>query len=297
MVSVIIPTYNRAGYIAETLESVLAQNYKDIEVIVIDDGSTDNTEEVVKPFADRVLYVKQQNSERAVSRNHGLRLSRGEFVSFLDSDDVWQPNALEEMVEMLRRVPAAGLVVSAVAITGRNGEVLEVFYPGGNAEGVMTDAFRQLLRANIVGSPSATLVRRSMLDRAGMFDEDRRILAVEDWELWTRLAFYGPIVCMRKPLVRYRRHESNSPLANMRLRYPMLVEALLRNVPLSPKQREEVCAQSAQRLMEYADELYQIQQPEAAKYCADAAVRLHQPIRHGTLYHQMTVIAPPSKTS
>ncbi|MBM3888790.1 MAG: glycosyltransferase, partial [Verrucomicrobia bacterium] len=233
MISVVIPTYNRAQFLAETIESVLAQVYREFEVIVIDDGSTDNTAEVVARFGDKVRYVPQPNSERAVSRNHGLRLATGEFLAFLDSDDCWEKQALIEMVKSLRANPAAAFTAVSCSIVGADSRVLSVFYPGGGVEGVLPHAFHQLLRTNVVGSPSAVLLRRSVLERWGSFDENRGLLGVEDWELWARLAFHAPIVCRRWPLVRYRRHFSNTPLAAMRLRYPSLAEALLRNLSLT----------------------------------------------------------------
>ena len=289
MVSIIIPTYNRAPFIAETIESVLAQTYRDIEIIVIDDGSKDNTAEVVKPFGDRVRYVWQQNSERAVSRNNGLKLSRGEFVSFPDSDDCWLPETLDEMVDTMQRVPAAALVAVGCAIVNRDRRVMGMFHPGGNVDGVATNAFHQLLHSNIVGSPSAVLVRRSVLERAGAFDEDRRLIGVEDWELWARLAFFGPVVCRRKPLVHYRRHKGNFPIAEMRLRYPWVVEALLRNLPLNPDQRVDMCATSAHRLVDYAEELMQIEEREPAGHCLKAAVRLFTPIESDPIYRQLVI--------
>jgi glycosyltransferase involved in cell wall biosynthesis len=287
MVSVVIPTYNRAPFIAETIASVLAQTHREVEIIVVDDGSTDNTAEVVARFGERVRYVWQQNSERSVTRNHGLELSRGEFVSFLDSDDCWLPEALDELAGALNAEPAAGLAAAGCAIVREDGQVLDLFYPGGGVEGILPDGFRELLRTNLIGSPSAVLLRRSALDKAGRFDEDRRLLGVEDWELWARIAFHAPVLCHRRPLVRYRRHRSNTPLPVMRLRYPWVVEALLRNLPLSPAQREEVASLGAQRLVEYAEELAHIHQTEAARHCLDAAARLHAPIAGMAAYREM----------
>jgi len=297
MVSIIIPTYNRARYIAETIESVLAQTYREIEIIVIDDGSKDNTGEVVKQFGDRVRYVWQQNSERAVSRNNGLKLSQGEFVSFPDSDDCWLPETVSEMVETMRRVPAAGVVAMSCAIVNSDRRVMGMFHPGGNVDGVVTNAFHQLLHSNIVGSPSAVLLRRSVLDRAGAVDEDRRLIGIEDWELWARLAFFGPVVCRRKPVVHYRRHKGNFPIAEMRLRYPWLVDALLRNLPLNPDQRVDLCATSAHRLVDYAEELMQINEREPAEHCLRSAANLFAPIESDPTYQHLVAQckAPPKQ--
>ena len=110
LVTVVIPTYNRADYIAETIESVLSQTYRNIEVIVIDDGSTDGTAQVVAPFIPRVSYVQQENAERGASRNHGLRLARGKYVAFLDSDDVWLPTKVADDVAYLEARPDVGLI-------------------------------------------------------------------------------------------------------------------------------------------------------------------------------------------
>jgi hypothetical protein len=110
---------------------------------------------------------------------------------------------------------------------------------------------------------------------------------VEDWELWARLAFHAPILCRRRPLVRYRRHRSNTPLATMRLRYPCVIEALLRNLPLSGTVREEVCARAAERLVEYAAELLLMRQPEASRHCLEAAAGFHPAIVAGEHYGQI----------
>jgi glycosyltransferase involved in cell wall biosynthesis len=294
MVSVIIPTYNRAQYIAEMIEGVLAQTHRETEILVVDDGSQDNTAEVVKQFGDRVRYVWQQNSERAVARNNGLKLSRGEFVIFPDADDCWLPEALSEMLDTMRRVPAAGLVAVGCAIVNSDRRVMGMFHPGGDVDGVVTNAFHQLLHANIVGSPSAVLLRRNVLERAGPFDEDRRLIGVEDWELWARMSFFGPVVCRRKPLVHYRRHKGNFPLAEMRMRYPSVVEALLRNLPLNPDQRVDVCATSAHRLVDYAEELVHIEERKPAGHCLKAAAQLFAPIENDPAYRMLVAQCQPA---
>jgi len=137
-------------------------------------------------------------------------------------------------------------------------------------------------------------LRRSVLDRTGAFDEDRKIIGIEDWELWARMSFHCPIVCRRKLLVHYRRHGGNFPLAGIRLRYPRMIEALLRNLPLTEAQRLEVHQISAQRLVEYAEELIVLKELQAARYCLDAAANFHPPVANGEMFHQLLAKVPAS---
>jgi glycosyltransferase involved in cell wall biosynthesis len=291
MVSVVIPTYNRANYIAETLGSVLAQTHREFEVIVIDDGSTDHTEEVVAQFKGRVRYEKQRNVERSVARNHGLSLAKGDFVSFLDSDDCWHPEALDRMLAGLRENPGAALVAAGCDIVhGR--DVVQNFYPGGGTDGILDGAFQQLLRSNVIGSPSAVLLRRSVLSANGSFDEDRRLLGVEDWELWTRLAHDHPLLCLRGPLVRYRRHDGNSPLVGMRLRYPWLVQAVLRNVRLSENETSAVRESAARRMLDYADEFSSLGKLEAVSFCLSSAKEFDEAVASSTSFRRLAAEIP-----
>jgi hypothetical protein len=292
MLSVIIPTYNRAQYIAETIDSVLAQTYPNVEIIVVDDGSTDNTAEVVARFGRRVTYVWQQNSERSVTRNHGLRLSRGECVAFLDSDDCWEPDALRSMLQALRRDPALALVAVACVIVDGNRRPVQEFRPGGGVEGVLPNAFYQVLRSNLIGSPSAVLLRRRALERCGGFDENRRLIGIEDWELWARLAFEVPLCCLQTPLVRYRRHEGNSPLVAMRLQYPCLIDSLLAKLPLTSHEQTEVRKLGALRLVDYAGDFFEIKESDAVRHCLQAAARIHPPIASSAAFDQLVKQSP-----
>src|SRR3990170_2838516 len=109
-VSVIIPTYNREKYIVETLQSVFAQTFTDYEVIVIDDGSTDNTADVLRPYLDRIVYIRKPNGGQGSARNVGIKVAKGEYIAFLDSDDLWMPEKLELQVKYLDNNKDAGLV-------------------------------------------------------------------------------------------------------------------------------------------------------------------------------------------
>ncbi len=151
LVSVVIPTYNRSDYIVETIESVLSQEYSSLEIIVIDDGSTDGTREIVKNrFGSDVQYIWQENSERGASRNHGLRLARGELISFLDSDDLWTRDKVSCDVEILS-ASDAGVVYSDIDLIDADGRHLRTVKRRGRS-GRVTD---HLLTGNfvLIGGP------------------------------------------------------------------------------------------------------------------------------------------------
>lgn len=205
LVSVVIPTYNRADHIAETIGSVLQQTYENIEIIVVDDGSTDNTPEVVSRFLPRVQYVWQENSERGVSRNHGLRLAKGEFVAFLDSDDLWLPDKTEHDVAFFGSHPEVGVVYGdAVQIDGqgRTLGVVRVRGPSGRITG-------KLLQNNYV-LMSAHLARISLVTEIGGFREERDLSGSEDWEMWVRLSLHTDFAYVPKVLGQVRTHPANT---------------------------------------------------------------------------------------
>jgi glycosyltransferase involved in cell wall biosynthesis len=205
LVSVVIPSYNRAQYIAETIESVLAQTYPNIEVIVIDDGSTDDTAKVVERFAHQIRYVIQENSERGASRNHGLRLATGEYIAFLDSDDLWLPRMAEQCVDYLEARPDVGVVYAdAMQIDDRGNElrVLRVRGPSGQ----VTDS---LLERTFIFM-AAHLVRTSAVREIGGFCEDRQLSGSEDWEMWVRLSLRTRFAYLPNIVGKVRTHPGNT---------------------------------------------------------------------------------------
>lgn len=206
-VSVIIPTYNCARFIAATLDSVLAQTDQDFEIIVVDDGSTDNTRAVLQPYLDRITYIFQQNSERSAARNNALRRAGGEYVAFLDSDDLWTPDKLERQIAVLEANPQVSLVFSQARYIDENGQPIS--FCGQTIDGEPGEAVKiadysiPLLSGNVVaGGGSAAVVRRWMLDEVGEFDLD--LVQSEDWDMWVRLAQMGPFAYIPEPLTSYR---------------------------------------------------------------------------------------------
>jgi len=204
-VSIIIPAYNRANMILTALKSVLAQTYPDWEAIVVDDGSSDNTREVVAGVKDaRVRYIYQENKGLPGARNAGIRASSGEYVAFLDSDDAFLPEKLALQVPVLDANPDLCLVAGGFIEVDMNMRPLHEIRPW--VKNPTLDLLDWVRTCSFcVGSP---LVRRGWLERAGLFDENMRY--VEDWDLWLRMASMGcHMQWLKKSVYLYRMHASS----------------------------------------------------------------------------------------
>lgn len=206
LVSVVIPTHNRGDLITETIESVLTQSYGNIEIIVVDNGSTDDTEEVIKKInAANLQYIKQENSGGpAGPRNTGVRMSRGEYVAFLDSDDIWLGDKIKRQVEIFEKMPEVGLVFCQCRFFGKQYRE-KTIYP---AKGYSGYVFDEIIKGNFVPTVSV-ICRRTALMETGAFDESIKLRAFEDYELWMRLAYKYHFYFINEPLCLFRMHAQN----------------------------------------------------------------------------------------
>lgn len=215
-VSVIIPCYNAATYVAEAIESVLAQTLKAAEIIVINDGSTDNLEQAVAPYLRRhaITYIAQVKSGVAAARNRGIAAATGDVIAFLDADDRWLPTKLEKQLPLLSDAQV-GLVYSDMQLfgnrTGRYGELLRGGYKRGGA-------ITALIKENFVPT-SSVLVRAETLKASGLFLENPIQLSIgEDYHLWLRIARIAKFDFVNEPLVEYRIHAGQTS-SNRRATY------------------------------------------------------------------------------
>lgn len=222
LVSVIIPSYNTARFILETLESVLAQTWEHKEIIVVDDGSTDETADLLAPYKGRIHSIYQENRGLGGARNTGIRAAQGELFAFLDADDLWLPEFLERQLLALHDRPGVDILYTWWSFIDQQGNDLpeEGRYAGrGNlfTEIVLSNRFPVM----------AALVPRRCIEASGGFDEDR--LISEDWDFWLRLAQLG-FTCDVQPLalVKYRFHGTNMTLnvARSHQRYLAVLEKL-----------------------------------------------------------------------
>ncbi|WNZ23807.1 glycosyltransferase family 2 protein [Leptolyngbya sp. NK1-12] len=207
-VSVIIPAYNAMAYLPETMTSALSQTFADFEMIVINDGSSDGIEQWVAQLSDaRVKLISQANQGLAGARNTGIAHAQGEYLAFLDADDLWDATKLEKQVRVLEECPEVGLVYTWVALIDQNG------HPTGRTfeKHVEGYVWRELVGFNIVGCGSVPLIRRSCLERVGWFDiQLSRFNINEDWDMWLRIAAFYPFRVIKEPLVLYRQHFNNA---------------------------------------------------------------------------------------
>jgi glycosyltransferase involved in cell wall biosynthesis len=204
-VSVIIPAYNSEVYIAEALHSVLAQTFKNYEVIVVDDGSSDGTLRVAKSFEPQVKVLAKQNGGPASARNLAINSSLGDYLSFLDSDDLWVEDKLERQTALLDENLDVGLVYSeALMFIEKDGEKkLE-----GKIGYAADPSFRLLLFGDYIPN-STVMIRRACVEKAGLLNESRELIGVEDYEYWMRIARHFPIAGIPRPLAYYRIREGN----------------------------------------------------------------------------------------
>ena len=210
-VTVIIPSYNCKAYIAETIDSILNQTFRDIELIVVDDGSTDRTQEIVESYGEPVRLIRQTNARVCAARNRGIREAKGEFICLMDHDDYWYPEKLLRQIEEFTRHPEAGVIYSTFIRWHQDKD--GYFPPPASYDRTSipddTDPefsgwiYHQFLLDCWMLTSSA-MFRREVFEKCGMFDE--ALPYSEDWELWLRISREYPMMQLRRPATLYRQH-------------------------------------------------------------------------------------------
>jgi glycosyltransferase involved in cell wall biosynthesis len=203
LVSIIIPCYKQARFLSESIESARAQTHRRFEIVVVDDGSPDNTAEIAA-HCPNVVYLRQENSGIAAARNAGFRASRGDYLMFLDADDRLTPNAAEAHLQCFRENPAAGFVVGDIDQISSDGSY--VYSPRWPI--LETNFYEELLRVNHVANTIAVMFNRDVLEKVEGFEKD--CSPAEDYKILLRAARHFPSAHHRTVVACYRRHEANT---------------------------------------------------------------------------------------
>jgi len=214
-ISVIIPTFNRKVFICEAIKSVLNQTYKDIEIIVIDDGSTDNTYKEIKEMGDeKIRYYKFPHTGiPAILRNYGIKKARGEYIAFLDSDDLWLENKLKKQIDFYNKKYECLLFTDAFYMDSYeklikfNGK--STFFEGNPPPNI--NVYQNLIKVDFIPT-LAVLVPKEFIIRVGYFDESPSLKSVEDYDLWLRISQKYKVDYINEPLAIYRVHNMNISL-------------------------------------------------------------------------------------
>lgn len=209
--SIVIPLYNKEKDIAATLRSVFAQTFTNFEVIVVNDGSTDGSENEVRQFNDnRLIYIKTENRGVSKARNLGIEKANGEYIAFLDADDYWFPDHLETLQQLITQYPDAGLYATNYNFIHPNGNIQHTNFNtlGPNFSGIVDNAFRHSLKDRLMWT-SCVAVRTEVFATVGVFDTSITLGAGEDTDMWIRIALKYPVAFTTKVTAHYNLAGSN----------------------------------------------------------------------------------------
>lgn len=228
-VSVVIPAYNAMTYLPISVESVLRQTFTDFEVLIINDGSLDHIMEWASGITDqRVRLISQENQGVSAARNTGIAQAQGDYVAFLDADDLWEPTKLEKQLRCLEDNPAVGLVYTWTALIDEFGKPTGRVFAS-HAEG---DIWKQLIENDMISTGSSTMLRRSCFETVGVFD--RSLAFAEDFDMWLRIAARYPLTVVKEPLTLYRQHSNNTTKNRQKMSQGLraVIEKAFQSVPL-----------------------------------------------------------------
>ena len=229
-VSVVIPNYNYGRFLAEAIESVLQQDYACKEIIVVDDGSTDNSLELLTGYEGKVQVIRQINSGVGAARNTGVKYSTGDIIAFLDADDYWAPDKIKQQVESFEGDGEVGLVSCGMREFDSERKTIQYF-----VESIKGKIASQILefREKIIVSGSAITVRRDIFELAGGFDERKELHPSEDWEFCYRVSRISKMDFIPRALVHYRNHGNNAHLKihNMEKAMVLAYQKIYENPP------------------------------------------------------------------
>jgi len=204
-VSVVVPVFNQEKYIGECVDSILGQTYPDIEAIVVDDGSTDNTSSILRSYGEKIVYIRQENKGASAALNTGLRAARGEYIGWLSSDDIYLPNKIDEQMKFFGKHKDVSATYTDFYVTDGRGKVTrEIVSPYFEDK---RDFIFNMVRGNFING-SSVVFKRKCLEKVGYFDKSLKLHA--DGDMWFRMLKYFKFGHVPQLLLKYRWHETNA---------------------------------------------------------------------------------------
>lgn len=266
-VSVVIPCYNAMRFLPETVDSVLKQTHQDFEIIIVNDGSSDNIEQWVNALKDeRICLISQTNQGQSAARNVGITKACGEYIAFLDADDLWHPEKLAKQVGILETNADVGLVYSWVLLIDEENKPLKKLWTI-SAEG---NVWKKLIEGNMIACGSVPMIRKACVDTVGLFGKFS--FGCEDWDFWLRIAARYPFRVVKETLVYYRECSNSvsrasgtrlgKTLKNMEESYAQLIDSAFEVAPsyppsylkaLKPRSHALACLNVAWRALKSAE--------------------------------------------
>jgi glycosyltransferase involved in cell wall biosynthesis len=241
LVSIIIPTFNGGKYLVKTIVSALAQTYPNKEIIVVDDGSTQDIATLLKQFKDLIILIRQENSGPGAARRRGFEHSRGEFIAFLDHDDIWSPDNVTRQVDLLENDHHIGLSYTYPQLIDQDDKLIPNEPPSFFTNG---EVFKDFLKGNRITTFSATMLRRIAYESVGGIDPDIRLMTCDDYDLWLRIAARFLVAFAPGNLVFYRIHPGNfvkNYELNLNAHVTVIDKCRKNLIPVLPIHQQEYC--------------------------------------------------------
>jgi glycosyltransferase involved in cell wall biosynthesis len=252
-VSIIIPVYNRPDYVLTAVESALAQREVDVQVIVVDDGSTVDVLRPLQHLGGRVQLLRKPNGGPASARNFAAMHADGEFLIFLDDDDYLEPDCASRLVSLLGRVEGAQWAAGRFNYVDGSGRRVQRDHNCPRWDG---DVARQMIKHNLVGPPCTVLVTAAAFRQVGGFDESRSVQTAEDYDLWLSVSFFSPVAFTDEKVANYRIHGAQSTVAGAK-HAKALMTVIEKQRRIAPPAFETEFADAIERLrLSYGDQLY-----------------------------------------
>lgn len=219
LVSVVVPVFNAGKFLRETLKSILCQTYRPIEIITVDDGSTDSSPDILREYADRIHCIHQENQGVAIARNVGVECSLGSYVAFCDADDIWFPRKLEWQMDIVNRHPCVGVVAGFMEKVDELGRTLDSDEkPSGMHDQPMNLKQILLMEGNVIGM-STSLIKKEIFQKIGGFQPGNKDLKAEDYDLWIRVSEKTKIYLSSQYVGQYRVLENSRSHGSLRKEY------------------------------------------------------------------------------